>query len=130
MVFKRKTIPQINLRDTSGKIGVSYPYESSTSDIDGDQIYYLFDWDDGNTSGWLGPFNSGTSKVANHTWATKGNYNIKVKAKDTFGAESPWSDPLPITMPYSYDKTTLQLLDWLSQRFPHAFPLLRQLFGY
>jgi hypothetical protein len=121
--------PAAPIGDSSGKIGVSYAYKSSTTDTDGDQIYYLFDWGDGNTSGWLGPFNSGTAHEANHTWATKGSYNIKVKAKDIFGAESLWSDPLPITMPYTFNSPLLQFLELLFQRFPNAFPLLRQLLG-
>ena len=38
---------------------------------------------------------------AKHTWTVKISYNIKVKAKDIYDKESVWSDPLPITMPYS-----------------------------
>ena len=49
---------------------------------------------------------------------------------DENGEFSFWSDPLPITMPYSYNKPILQFLDVLFQRFPHAFPILRQLLGY
>jgi hypothetical protein len=82
--------------DTFGKIGVSHTYESSATDIDGDQIYYLFDWDDGSDSGWIGSYDSGDVCQESHIWSTKGSYSIKVKAKDTSGAESPWSDPLPI----------------------------------
>ena len=86
---------------TSGKAGTSYTYSTSTTDPDGDQVYYWFDWGDGTNSGWLGPYNSGQTVSASHTWSEKGSYNIKVKAKDTNDAESDWSDPLPITMPKS-----------------------------
>jgi hypothetical protein len=34
-----------------------------------------------------------------HIWNTQGSYSIKVKAKDASGAESVWSDPLPVSMP-------------------------------
>ncbi len=115
---------------TSGKPGIEYVYITSTTDPDADKVYYLFDWNDGTSSGWLGPYNSGDNCQGNHTWATKGSYNVKVKAKDTFGAESAWSDPLPITMPYIVKPIWQQFLDWLFQRFPNAFPLLRQLLGY
>ena len=84
---------------TSGKAGTSYTYSTSTTDPDGDQVYYWFDWGDGTNSGWLGPYNSGQTVSASHTWSERGSYEIKVKAKDTNGAESEWSDPLPITMP-------------------------------
>ena len=115
--------------EENGKINVEYTYTSSTTDPDGDQVYYLWDWGDGNNSDWLGPYNSGITCEAKHTWSVKSSYNIKVKAKDIYGVESNWSDPLPITMPYTMKPPFQQFLDWISQRFPNAFPLLRQLFG-
>jgi len=115
---------------TSGKIKTVYTYTTSTTDPNGDQVYYLWDWGDGTQSNWLGPYNSGVSISTTHKWTVKGSYSIKVKAKDTFGAESPWSDPLAITMPYSYNKPMLQFLELLFERFPHAFPLLRHLLGW
>jgi len=114
---------------TNGKTRQDYSYTTSTTDPNGDQVYYLWDWGDGNNSGWLGPYNSGVSINTIHNWAVKGSYSIKVKAKDIHGNESVWSDPLPITMPYSYNPIQ-QFLNWLFQRFPHAFPILRHLMGY
>jgi parallel beta-helix repeat protein len=114
---------------TNGKVGQKYTYSTNTTDPDGDQIYYNWSWGDGNTSGWFGPYNSGATCEANHTWIIKGNYNIMVKAKNVYG-ESDWSDPLPITMPYTIKPPFQQFLDWLFQRFPNAFPLLRHLLGY
>ncbi|MEA2054745.1 MAG: PKD domain-containing protein [Candidatus Thermoplasmatota archaeon] len=87
---------------TSGRVGTSYTYSSSTIDPDGDQIYYWFDWGDGINSGWLGPYDSGQSVNASHTWSEKGTYGIKVKAKDVNGVESEWSDSLAVSMPKSY----------------------------
>ncbi len=48
---------------------------------------------DGTYSGWIGPNASGATESIKHKWSVKGSYQIKVKAKDTNGAESPWSDP-------------------------------------
>jgi hypothetical protein len=121
--------PTIN-GPTTGTVNNEYPYTSSTTDPEGDQVYYFWDWGDGSISGWLGPYNSGVTCEAKHIWNVKGNYNIKVKAKDASGAESPWSDPLPITMPCSYNKPIPQFFEKLFQQFPNAFPLLRQLMGY
>ena len=115
---------------TSGNTGVEYKYISTTSDPDGDQIWFMFDWGDNTNSGWLGPYTNGNICEAKHIWNVKYNYNIKVKAKDIYGAESSWSDPLPITMPYSFNTPILQFLEWLCERFPHAFPMMRQLLGY
>jgi len=84
---------------TSGKAGIEYTYSSSTTDPDGDQVYYWFDWDDDTNSEWVGPLISGATGSAKHTWTSQGNYQIKVKAKDTNGAESDLSDPLVVSMP-------------------------------
>ena len=86
---------------TNGKINVEYTYSTSTTDSNGDQVYYKWNWGDGTTSDWLGPNASGQISQAKHTWKKKGSYPITVKAKDIYGAESNWSDPLPITMPLS-----------------------------
>jgi len=83
----------------SGKTGTLYTYSTSTTDPDGDKIYYLFDWGDNTYSGWVGPYNSGSTGQASHKWTVQGNYQIKVKAKDEHGVQSEWSDPLPISMP-------------------------------
>ncbi len=59
-----------------------------------DQIKYLWDWGDGQTSGWLGPFASGAVATGSHAWSQIGSYSIKVKAKDEHNAETDWS---PVT---------------------------------
>ena len=105
--------PSMPSGPTVGRPGVSYTYSTYTSDPNGHQVYYMFDWDDGTTSGWLGPYSSGQIVTASHVWTTRGTYSVKVKAKDdpngdgdlSDGLESVWSDPLPVTMP----KTNLQL---------------------
>jgi PKD domain len=122
--------PQIPSGEANGKINVEYIYTSSTTDPDGDQVSYWFDWGDGTNSGWVGPYASGAMGSANHKWSAKGHFNIKVEAKDVYGKESSWSDSLPVTMPYSYNKPILQFLELLFQRFPNVFPLLQQLVGY
>jgi len=81
-----------------GTTGKPYTYASSAIDPDEDDLYYLFDWGDDTTSGWRGPYPSGTPGNASHTWH-QGNFSIRVKVKDESGVESDWSDPLVISMP-------------------------------
>lgn len=81
----------------SVKPGTSYSYSSSTTDMDRDKVYYLFDWGDGELSGWIGPFNSSETVDANHSWGSRGRYQIRVKAKDINGVQSEWSDSLPVS---------------------------------
>lgn len=110
---------------SSGKINEEYTFTSSTTDLDGDQLYYLFDWGDSTNSGWLGPLSSGEECSASHTWSERGNYEIKVKAKDIHGAESEWSDPLSVFMPKNKAVNT-PFLNFLKNH-PYSLPILRQL---
>jgi hypothetical protein len=114
----------------SGDVGTEYTYTTSTTDPDGNSITYMFDWGDGTFSGWVGPYTSGETASAKKTWHTKGNYQVRVVAKDTHGINSVWSDPLPITMPYVYKIPFLHVLERLFEQFPHMFPVLRHLMGY
>jgi len=116
---------------SSGKAGDSHSYSTSTTDPNGDLLYYWFDWDDGTNSGWTGPYNSGQTANASHVWTAQGSYIIKVKAKDdpngdgdlSDGTESVWSDPLPISIPKN--KAVNLLFIRFLEEHPHIFPMLR-----
>ena len=84
---------------TNGIIGEEYYYTTSTTDINGDNIFYYWNWGDGTNSGWIGPYLSGEVINISHSWDKKGDYSITVKAKDENDLESEWSDPLSISMP-------------------------------
>jgi hypothetical protein len=79
-------------------IGIEATFTSTTTDPDGDSIEYLFDWGDGTDSGWVGPYPSGQTGKASHTWTELGEYQIKVKAQDKYGVPSEWSEPATITI--------------------------------
>ena len=108
---------------TPGNAGSTYLYSTSTTDIDGDQVLYMWDWDDGNLSDWMGPYNSGLTASAQHSWTEKGTYSVRVKAKDMTGAESNWSEPFSVTMPCDY----VNIL-FIFERFQERFPILYQFF--
>jgi hypothetical protein len=117
--------------DTEGKVGKEYIYTTSTTDPDGNQVYYKWYWNDkiNETSDWIGPYNSGETADASHIWDEKGDYNIKVKAKDVHGEESPWSDPLPITMPKNRAiNPFLLFLERLIERFPILEQILQPVY--
>ena len=93
--------PNIPLKPSgpiSGLKNKQYTYSTSTTDPDGDQVYYFWDWGDGKTTGWLGPYNSGTTISTSHKWTSRGTFLVKVKAKDIYGVESGWSATLSVTI--------------------------------
>ena len=112
-----------------GKVGVATTYNFTTTDPEGDEVYYFIDWDDGTNSSWIGPYLSGDLINESHTWSEKGTYIIKAKAKDSIGAESDWKT-FSVKMPCSYNIPILRFLEKLFERFPNAFPILRHLLGY
>jgi hypothetical protein len=89
--------PTIN-GPTEGKPGNSYLYTFTTTDLDGDMVFYYIEWGDGQVSEWIGPYTSGATASVTHQWDEQGTYIIKVKAKDIFDTESDWAT-LEITMP-------------------------------
>ena len=107
-----------------------YTFSSTATEPDSEQLYYAWDWGDGNYSYWLGPYSSGEITKATYSWEKGGNYKVRVKAKDVHGGESEWSDPLTVTIPR--DKSfnfNFNFLEWMFERFPNAFPILRYIFG-
>jgi hypothetical protein len=108
-----------------GKVGVKYTYTSSTIDPDEDQVYYNWSWGDGTYSGWLGTYDSGANASVKHAWGKKGAYQIIVKAKDAYGAETDWSNPLSVIIPRTLSVNSL-FMKFL-ERYPYAFPIMKYL---
>lgn len=77
---------------TEGCVGIKYTLSTNTTDPDGGDLFYLFDWGDGTNSGWTGPVKPEKTAAASHIWIEEGDYQVKVKAKDRGGHESNWSD--------------------------------------
>jgi len=87
--------PTVPSGPMSGSTGVNYAFTTSTTDPNGDQVYYKWDWGN-NISDWLGPYTSGQSVATTHKWLDVGDYQIKVQAKDSNDLESAWSDTITI----------------------------------
>lgn len=121
--------PPIIKGPQSGEANQKYNYTFKSTDAEKQDIYYYIDWGDKTNTGWMGPYASGTQIAESHIWTTQKNYTIKAQAKDRQDAISDWST-LPISIPYSFNKSIPQFLELFIQRFPNAFPFLRQVFGY
>ncbi|MCK4902226.1 MAG: PKD domain-containing protein [Thermoplasmatales archaeon] len=79
-------------------INLEATFTASTTDPEGDSIYYMFDWGDGTTSEWLGPYPSGGTVETSYAWTELGDYEVKVVARDTYNAQSDWSAPHTISI--------------------------------
>jgi hypothetical protein len=77
---------------TSGDINTLYEFSASSTDSQGHNIRYTFDWDDGtqNVTGW---YSSGATAYASHSWSSAGPFSVTVKAECENGAWSLWSSP-------------------------------------
>ncbi len=82
-----------------------YSFSSSSLDPDGDDVEYQYDWGDGELSDWGGP-------EQDHAWENAGDYSITVRARDTQGGISGWSEPKMISI---YDN-----VNWLELENAYA----------
>jgi len=90
--------PDVTEGPSEGEPDVDYIFTANTTDPNGHQIFYLFDWGDDSNSGWIGPFDSGEPGNASHSWDEAGIYEVTVKAKDEWDAESDFSELLEINI--------------------------------
>lgn len=113
----------------SGKILTKYDYKITSTDDVNDSLYYLVDWGDGSEISFIGPYPPGDEVTASHTWLKKGTYTVRAKAMDQYYSESDWAT-LQVTMPKArMVNQPFPLINWLFERFPHMFPILRHLIG-
>jgi len=91
-------VPEMPSGPTAGETGVDCDFWTSTTDPEEDSIFYWFDWGDGSSTGWLGPFPSGDTCGASNSWSDPETYDVKVKARDVYDHESDWSEALVITV--------------------------------
>ncbi len=81
-----------------GKARRSIDFDITTTDPEGHHIFLLIDWGDGQTSGWIGPYNSSTITV-NHSYNRLGRYTIRILGKDIYDAESNWTEQTITILP-------------------------------
>ncbi|UCF13722.1 MAG: right-handed parallel beta-helix repeat-containing protein [Thermoplasmatales archaeon] len=118
------SIPDIN-GTINGKVGTEYEYTFVSTDPDGDDVFYCIIWGDETPEVCIGPFNSGDTATAKHIWSEEGMYTVSVRAKDIHDAEGDWGT-LEVTMPKNKAfNFNFNLMGWLFERFPNAFPILR-----
>ena len=121
---------------TNGAIEKTYTYTSSAVEPTGQDIYYLWEFGDGRSTEWLGPYKSGETCTVSHKWTGSvdwdghDTYKIRVKAKNEEGTESSWSNPLLVSMTKNKgtDKPFIRLLKILQKDLPILKLLIQTLF--
>ena len=99
--------PLVPLGPTEGVAGTAYGFSTKTTDYDGNDVQYGWDWDgdlivDEWTEFYITHPEPETADIT-HTWNEAGEYNVRVKARDIYNNEGEWSDPLTITIGYTLD---------------------------
>jgi len=108
----RRPYPPVINGPARVKVGSTQQYEISSVDPDGQDVYFFVFWGDGNSTDWIGPYNSGELITLTHEWDKKGSYTISVKSKDTAGYESNWSQ-LKINAPRNTNFANILLYQFL-----------------
>jgi hypothetical protein len=96
--------PETPTGDIKGGPNFDYEFTTSSTDPEGDDILYRFNWDSGDTSAWIGPYPSGEVVTASHQWSIPGTYDIEVQARDTLGNIGDWSE----------NEHTITIMDYLA----------------
>lgn len=71
-------------------------FSTTVSDPDTDSVLVEWDYGDGATSGWIGPYSSGQLVSTSHSFANAGQYNIRVRVNDRYGEVTDWSPALTV----------------------------------
>lgn len=81
------------------RVAINSPaaYSSVTTDPNQDSILYVFDWGDG-LSDTTGLLPSDEAVFAAHAWASIDVFSVRVRAQDSKGHWSGWSDALSVTV--------------------------------
>jgi hypothetical protein len=108
-----------------GSPGTEYTYCIIASDPDDDALFVRWDWGDGTSSDWLGPYVSGTEVCDSHVWDTEGSYIVRVTVEDEHGMIASANMEVVIPRPRVIN-TIFQLY---FERFQNLFPILRFLFS-
>jgi hypothetical protein len=81
---------------TIARPGDTLTYQFTTSDPDGDSVYFTIAWGDGDSTGWSPATASDSEYTRTHSYSDSGVYYIQARAKDTHDAESDWSDSIQV----------------------------------
>ena len=107
----------------TGIPGTEYEFCIIASDPDDDNLFVKWDWGDGTSSDWLGPYVSGTEVCDSHIWDTKGTYIVSVTVMDEDGASVTANKEVSIPRSRIFNS----FIHSFFERFPNVFPILHHI---
>jgi len=110
LFFGMSVIPSTSSVVGEGKFPPELYIDGPTQAVVGEPLEYIFilidpegcnfslfiDWDDGNDTGWLGPYPSNEEIILTYIWYRSGNYTIRANARDDNGSQ--YSATLNVTI--------------------------------
>jgi hypothetical protein len=114
---------------SEGTTDVEYDFIFVSDDPDNNTIRYVVEWGDGETNE-TGYYQHGEEVTLSHSWTEMETYTIRARAYDEYDEPSKeWSEH-EIVIPRSRVVNHYNnILNWLLERFPNMFPLLRYILG-
>ena len=109
---------------TNGEVDRTYQYVFISSDPDGDDLYYSVFWGDGTVDEWVGPIESDSALVLDHSFRVRGTFTVMARAKDVNDAIGPWST-MEVRIPRS--RHVPSFIQQFLERFFELFPVFKQI---
>lgn len=76
--------------------GSNRNFSTQATEPDGHTILYRWAFGNGDSSIWMGPYNSGETCMISYGYPAPGNYNVTVLTKDPWLEGTVWSNPLSV----------------------------------
>jgi hypothetical protein len=71
-------------------------FSTQATEPESDPVYYRWAFGNGDSSIWMGPYNSGDTCMVNYTYSAQGNYDVRVLTKDPWLEGTVWSSPTAV----------------------------------
>jgi PKD repeat protein len=107
---------------TKGRPFQYYNYTITATDPDGDMVYVRWEWGNGNTYPWDGPYESGVEITESYVWNSKSTYIVKAQVKDEYNVESEWGE-LEVKIPRNQMRHNFLILELFER-----YPFIKQIF--
>jgi hypothetical protein len=115
--------PEMPSGPNNCKLNTECKFSTKSYDFDDDKIRYKWDFGDGSNIEWSDYYNQGEEIEITHIWSENKIYQVRVKAEDTNGYESKWSDPLTVTV--SKSKSINNQPFYFLEDYPQIFKIFK-----